>query len=364
VRGTGAGIKLTKDSFRYVSVPLSGDFEFTARIGCFNDPSGSGLSQAGIMVRESTAEGAVNAFVGIAPSLTGTSLATMKGSMRTTTDKNTSLLLATGSPRDVPSLPIYLKIIRSGTNLTFQRSQDGVTYTDMAAKVIGTATGQLQFGADVLLGLAVTGTGTGEMLADFQAVSGPEFPAEQPAPNPPQGLNATAGDQKVNLSWNAPAAGGGTFTGYSISRDGTKIADVPSDERTYTDQGLTNGTQYCYKVQATRGPVKSTDSNQSCATPKVGTGPTFKRGDVDLNGSVEITDAVNLLGYLFQGADKPGCLEAADIEDSGEEPDITDAVNILGYLFLGASAPPNPGPDVCGQDPTPDALGCTKSCGA
>ena len=50
-------------------------------------------------------------------------------------------------------------------------------------------------------------------------------------------------------------------------------------QTTYADTGLTNGTQYCYKVQATRGTVKSADSNQACATPKTGGGPTFKRGD-------------------------------------------------------------------------------------
>src|SRR5262245_32489999 len=89
---------------------------------------------------------------------------------------------------------------------------------------------------------------------------------------------------------------------------------------------------------------------------------TFRRGDLDANGKVEITDAVNLLLFLFLGGGTPSCLEAADFDDSGEKPDISDAVNILQFLFLGGAAPPAPGPFTCGPDPTKDALGCAMPC--
>jgi hypothetical protein len=91
--------------------------------------------------------------------------------------------------------------------------------------------------------------------------------------------------------------------------------------------------------------------------------PTFRRADTDVSGSIDLSDAVNLLNYNFLGGPKPECLDAADFDDDGSA-DISDAVANLSYQFLGTSAPPAPGPSVCGPDPNeedPD-LGCEKSC--
>ncbi len=77
-------------------------------------------------------------------------------------------------------------------------------------------------------------------------------------------------------------------------------------------------------------------------------------------GSVQLTDAVGLLNYLFGGGTKPPCLEAADADDSGTV-QLTDAVLILNYLFSGADDPAAPGPTECGPDPdgSPDT-GCEE----
>ena len=86
--------------------------------------------------------------------------------------------------------------------------------------------------------------------------------------------------------------------------------------------------------------------------------PVFRRGDTDGSGSVELTDAISLLRYLFLGQAAPGCLDAADSDDNGNL-ELTDAIGVLGYLFLGADAPPAPGPQSCGGDPSEGAsLGC------
>jgi hypothetical protein len=83
----------------------------------------------------------------------------------------------------------------------------------------------------------------------------------------------------------------------------------------------------------------------------------FIRGDTDLSGKLDLSDAVTLLGHLFTGQSPIlPCPDAADADDSGSL-DLTDAVKILGYLFLGADAPPAPFP-LPGSDPTPDALDC------
>jgi hypothetical protein len=89
----------------------------------------------------------------------------------------------------------------------------------------------------------------------------------------------------------------------------------------------------------------------------------LSRGDVDQNGQLQLTDAVQVLGYLFLGTvtKVPECLDAADSDDNGVI-QLTDAVRILGFLFLGTAALPPPfsppGPR-CGPDPTVgDGLDC------
>ena len=80
-------------------------------------------------------------------------------------------------------------------------------------------------------------------------------------------------------------------------------------------------------------------------------GTPFRRGDHDGSGLADITDALNLLGFLFLGTTPPICLDASDFDNSGAA-DITDALILLGHLFLGSpNALPAPGTTVCGLDP-------------
>ncbi|MBI4583420.1 MAG: PKD domain-containing protein [Planctomycetes bacterium] len=80
----------------------------------------------------------------------------------------------------------------------------------------------------------------------------------------------------------------------------------------------------------------------------------FIRGDVDGDGQPSITDAIDLLQYLFLGTYELRCEDAADPVDAGQL-DISGAIAILSYLFLGGQepAPPFPNP---GLDATEDAL--------
>jgi PKD repeat protein len=80
----------------------------------------------------------------------------------------------------------------------------------------------------------------------------------------------------------------------------------------------------------------------------------FVRGDTDLNGVVELTDAVAILGYLFTGAGAPRCLDAADATDDGAL-NLTDAIFTLNFLFKSERYPAPPYPEP-GMDPTGDAL--------
>lgn len=86
-------------------------------------------------------------------------------------------------------------------------------------------------------------------------------------------------------------------------------------------------------------------------------GEQFIRGDANLDGQVDISDPVTLLGILFLGNENPGCADAMDANDSGEA-DISDAIFTLAYLFSGGRMPPPPFGE-CGCDETDDdALDC------
>lgn len=81
----------------------------------------------------------------------------------------------------------------------------------------------------------------------------------------------------------------------------------------------------------------------------------FVRSNVNGDGRVDLSDAVSVLIYLFQGGVAPGCLQSVDINDDNKA-DISDSVYLLNYLFNGGLAPPDPfsGDNTgCSLDPTP-----------
>lgn len=89
--------------------------------------------------------------------------------------------------------------------------------------------------------------------------------------------------------------------------------------------------------------------------------PVLRRGDCNTDGSVNIADAVFLLGNLFPtGAPNVlTCLDACDGNDDGSL-NIADTVRILEALFGVPATPlPMPYPD-CGFDTTPSSLTCDQ----
>lgn len=98
-------------------------------------------------------------------------------------------------------------------------------------------------------------------------VSGPSGGSGTNVPSTPSGLQATAGDAQITLTWTASSGS----TGYKVLRSTTsggpytQIA-APSGS-TYSDTGLTNGTTYYYVVVAVNAAGTSANSNQASATP-------------------------------------------------------------------------------------------------
>jgi subtilisin family serine protease len=61
-------------------------------------------------------------------------------------------------------------------------------------------------------------------------------------------------------------------------------------------------------------------------------------GDADSSGSVDISDAVYLINYIFSHGPAPNPLLAADANNDGSI-DISDAVYLVNYIFSGGAAP-------------------------
>ena len=89
-------------------------------------------------------------------------------------------------------------------------------------------------------------------------------------PSAPTGLTATAGDRQVTLSWTAPS--GFSITSYEYQRDSEAWASAGTASP-YTVTGLTNGTQYTFKVRAVGSGGSGTASASATATPLAGLVP-------------------------------------------------------------------------------------------
>ena len=83
----------------------------------------------------------------------------------------------------------------------------------------------------------------------------------------------------------------------------------------------------------------------------------FIRGDSNGDEKVDISDPIATLGYLFLGATRLRCLDAADANDDGKV-DVSDPVATLSYLFEENSRALPPPTEAPGYDPTEDGLAC------
>lgn len=78
----------------------------------------------------------------------------------------------------------------------------------------------------------------------------------------------------------------------------------------------------------------------------------FLRGDANQDSVLDLSDAITSLGYQFLGEATPRCLDALDRDDNGQI-EITDAIYLLAFLYQGGDLLPAPYPEM-GPDPTAD----------
>ncbi|HYW66582.1 MAG TPA: glycoside hydrolase family 44 protein, partial [Candidatus Dormibacteraeota bacterium] len=105
----------------------------------------------------------------------------------------------------------------------------------------------------------------GESNPSSQVTATPIAPVT--IPSAPTGLQATAGNAQVSLTWNASTGA----TSYNVKRSATSggpYTTIASPTTTsYTNTGLTNGTPYYYVVTAVNSAGESNPSSQATATP-------------------------------------------------------------------------------------------------
>ncbi|MGE3424731.1 MAG: FG-GAP-like repeat-containing protein [Dehalococcoidia bacterium] len=75
----------------------------------------------------------------------------------------------------------------------------------------------------------------------------------------------------------------------------------------------------------------------------------FRRGDVNGDGSVNISDVVSAARFL-SGGEEPVCASASDLDSDGRA-QLPDLVTLVGYLFAGWAPPPAPF-EQCGYRPS------------
>ncbi len=84
--------------------------------------------------------------------------------------------------------------------------------------------------------------------------------------------------------------------------------------------------------------------------------PQFMRGDGNADGTVDISDPIFVLRYLFNDGTPASCMDTTDANDDGKV-DIADAVTLIRYLFGDIERLPMPFGQ-CGYDPTDDDVTC------
>ena len=225
------------------------------------------------------------------------------------------------------------------------------------------------------------------------------------------GLNNSANPSSLPIRASVKLCGGvGIANGHSfqpiLNNDGTLVGFASNATNLLSACGDTNGLRDIFirkisaptssrrfsdsaGVQATGGnssnPDISNDGNvaiyESLATNLLGAGQDtngaqdifqnfspqgmFIRGDVDLNGKIDISDSIRIFNWLSSNGPPPGCYDAADANDNGAI-EQSDGIYINNYLFNGGQAPlcpfcrgaSPPFTSCCGKDPTGDGLPC------
>lgn len=209
-------------------------------------------------------------------------------------------------------------------------------------------------GADSVVGLAQISSARVALVGNS---TGP-FPTTPDAWTPTYPASGGFAGRLTIVDLNAPAGAELEFSTYVSGAVGSVLWSVAASATgaQLVLGGWTNGSDYPV-VNPYPGTLTLIGATGGLVDLPVGpVAPRFRRGDIDGAGAIDIADAVRLLGILFSGIPSI-CADAEDVNDDGQV-NLADPVRLLGVLFTPGTPPlPTPGA-TCGEDPTPDGLGC------
>jgi endoglucanase len=279
--GSGSDIWGTADAFRFAYVPVTGNCTIIGRVRSVQNVDV--WSKSGVMIRESLAANAANAFIAVTPG-NGVTWQT-----RSSTGANSGNSAVGGIVA-----PYWIKLVRSGNTFTGYRSPDGINWTQQ-----GTAT--FTMSTITYVGLALTSHNNSSLCAaTFDNVTVPAWTVQNQGPT---GLSATAiSASQINLVWNAFT----NATSYNLKRsttNGGPYAIIASGvtATNYSDTGLAGGTMYYYVVSAIVSGSATADSVQAVATTVSPTeGSLVHRYSFSETGGTSIADSIG--GPIWNGS--------------------------------------------------------------
>ena len=143
VRGAGADIWGTADSFHFMSQPLSGNGEIVARVMSIQNTNA--LAKAGVMIRGALTAGSAHVILDVKP---GGGVEFMS---RNANGGNTVFIAGATA-----SVPVWLRLKRDGSTVIGSWSSDGATWKELGRTTITLPT-------TVYVGLPVTSHSTGTL---------------------------------------------------------------------------------------------------------------------------------------------------------------------------------------------------------
>lgn len=130
------------------------------------------------------------------------------------------------------------------------------------------------------------------------------------APGAPTLVSATAGDNRVTLTWSAPDSDGGSaLTGYDVyaattaggqSATPLNATPLPANAATYLATGLVNGTTYYFTVKALNAVGHSAPSNEVSAVP-------FATTALQYNGTQIVNVGASVTPAALLSSSAAGC---------------------------------------------------------
>ena len=194
-------------------------------------------------------------------------------------------------------------------------------------------------------GQLVNNTASAEVEIFTDEGFGPNLPPEvtvRTEPDPPV-VSLAGGTARVKLNAIAFTGADGcpqtlTYLWERVSGPASLVFDKTNDDDTTLT--LTEPGEYVVRVTVDDG---APEDSTTVVDTTVQVAARFQRCDSNGDGANDLSDAVHILSFLFQGGPAADCRAAMNC-NSDTAVDISDAVFDLSFLFLGAEGPPPPYP--------------------